>query len=136
MMREKAFFHSVAKKIAKPNLLILFNRWDCTDFEDKTKDLVKEQHLQRACGFLVHELHVAASLQDAANQIYFVSAKEVLNSQKIVNMERSESWNRFCAYIEACLDIAAQGARYGPLIDAGNLKGYPQNLALDVYFLD
>ena len=33
MMREKSFFHAVARKIAKPNILVLFNRWDCSDGE-------------------------------------------------------------------------------------------------------
>ena len=118
MMREKAFFHAVTKKIAKPNLLILFNRWDCTDFENEiTTDQVKHQHLNRVCQFLVYELNVAASLQDAANQVYFISAKEVSNAT--YHSERSESWNRFSEYIQACLEMAAQGARYGPLIDAG-----------------
>ena len=121
MMREKAFFHAVTKKIAKPNLLILFNRWDCTDFENEiTTDQVKHQHLNRVCQFLVYELNVAASLQDAANQVYFISAKEVSNAT--YHSERSESWNRFSEYIQACLEMAAQGARYGPLIDAGRYK--------------
>ena len=121
MMREKAFFHAVTKKIAKPNLLILFNRWDCTDFENESTiiDQVKNQHLNRVCEFLVYELNVAASLQDAANQTFFISAKEALNAT--YHSERSHSWNRFSDYIQACLEMAAQGAKYGPLVDAGRL---------------
>ena len=121
MMREKAFFHAVTKKIAKPNLLILFNRWDCTDFENESSiiDQVKNQHLNRVCEFLVYELNVAASLQDAANQTFFISAKEALNAT--YHSERSHSWNRFSDYIQACLEMAAQGAKYGPLVDAGRL---------------
>ena len=123
MMREKSFFHSVSRKIAKPNILILFNRWDCTDFEDEAKSsLVKEQHLKKACEFLVHELNVAANVNDASNQVYFVSAKEALENE--VENERSETWARFCNYIDACLEMAGKGAKFGPLIDAGRLVAH------------
>lgn len=112
MMREKAFFQAVASKIAKPNILILFNHWDCSDHEEN-KDQVKAQHLERACKFLAFELKVAASLEEASRQVYFVSAKKAIQGQ------RSRDWSLFCNYIEACLDIAGQGAKFGPLIDAG-----------------
>ena len=133
MMREKSFFHSVSRKIAKPNILILFNRWDCTDFEDEAKSsLVKEQHLKKACEFLVHELNVAANVNDASNQVYFVSAKEALENQ--VENERSETWSRFCTYIEACLEMAGKGAKFGPLIDAGRLVAHDlDNIQSHIY---
>ena len=50
MMREKAFFQNVAKKLAKPNILMLFNRWDCADLETNSLK-VQEQHLERAAHF-------------------------------------------------------------------------------------
>ena len=44
MMREKSFFHAVARKIAKPNILVLFNRWDCSDGEADIQSVKGESY--------------------------------------------------------------------------------------------
>ena len=33
MMREKQFFQSVAERVSNPNIVIIQNRWDCSEFE-------------------------------------------------------------------------------------------------------
>lgn len=124
MMREKDFFHKVAAKIAKPNILVLLNRWDCSDEVPLVQaEAVREQHLSRASEFLTYELKVAASLDEAKRQVFFISAKEALKNDDsngdTSKLLRIEEWQRFGHYIEACLDIAVQGAKYGPLLDAG-----------------
>ena len=35
MMREKSFFKKVAERVAKPNVLVLLNRWDLASEEEE-----------------------------------------------------------------------------------------------------
>ncbi len=137
MMREKAFFTRVAAKLAKPNILVLLNRWDCASQEEEYLiHAAHDQHVSRTCDFLVNELKVAANDQDAASQVFFVSAKEALDielekkqgagggnqtpkSRLPHAKERLEEWARFKNYIGVCMETAALGARFGPHIDAG-----------------
>ena len=123
MMREKAFFHAVSKKLAKPNILILFNRWDCSDNE-KDINKVKEQHLQRAAQFLAHELRVVQNEEEGKKLVFFISAKEML--EKSSHPDRIESWNQFCDFIEMCLNSTDQGCRYWPYVQSG------KQLAIDL----
>ena len=135
-MREKSFFHAVARKIAKPNILVLFNRWDCSDGEADIqsvkgesywepfvypledfiiKHLSKtitftEQHLERAAEFLANEIKVVQNIDEGKRLVFFVSAKEMLNNT--VNPERADSWSQFCDFIELCLNTTEQGCRY------------------------
>lgn len=77
---EKSFFHRVAKKLSKPNVFILNNRWDASAVESEHVDDVRQQHLTRFRQFLVNELEVATD-RDVKDRIFFVSSREVLESR-------------------------------------------------------
>uniref|UniRef100_A0A8C1X4G2 Mitofusin 1b n=1 Tax=Cyprinus carpio TaxID=7962 RepID=A0A8C1X4G2_CYPCA len=80
MNTEKHFFHKVNERLSKPNIFILNNRWDASAAEPEYMDDVRKQHTDRCVDFLVEELKVVDRAQ-APNRIFFVSAKEVLNSR-------------------------------------------------------
>ncbi|KAL1023312.1 hypothetical protein UPYG_G00039060 [Umbra pygmaea] len=80
MNTEKHFFHKVNEKLSKPNIFILNNRWDASANEPEYMKDVRKQHTDRCVKFLVEELKVVGREQ-APNRIFFVSAKEVLNSR-------------------------------------------------------
>ncbi|CAD6208327.1 GSCOCG00003333001-RA-CDS [Cotesia congregata] len=87
MVTEKNFFHKVSKKLSKPNIFILNNRWDASasepEFLDELANEQKEvraQHQERAVEFLARELKVY-SLKDADDRIFFISAKETLQAR-------------------------------------------------------
>ncbi|KAH0517086.1 Mitofusin-1 [Microtus ochrogaster] len=81
MNTEKHFFHKVNERLSKPNIFILNNRWDASASEPEYMEDVRRQHMDRCLHFLVEELKVVSPLE-ARNRIFFVSAKEVLNSRK------------------------------------------------------
>ncbi|KAM7338039.1 hypothetical protein ACRRTK_004158 [Alexandromys fortis] len=74
-------FALVNEQLSKPNIFILNNRWDASASEPEYMEDVRRQHMDRCLHFLVEELKVVSPLE-AWNRIFFVSAKEVLNSQK------------------------------------------------------
>ncbi|CAI4232706.1 unnamed protein product [Auanema sp. JU1783] len=76
---EKNFFYRVAKKLSKPNIFILNNRWDASASEDDVEE-VKKQHQNRFRQFLVNELEVCTE-KEVNNRIYFVSSREVLEAR-------------------------------------------------------
>ncbi|PWA20867.1 hypothetical protein CCH79_00007087, partial [Gambusia affinis] len=80
MNTEKHFFHKVNERLSKPNIFILNNRWDASANEPEYMEDVRKQHTDRCVNFLVEELKVVDRDQ-APNRIFFVSAKEVLNSR-------------------------------------------------------
>ncbi|XP_052424678.1 mitofusin-1b [Carassius gibelio] len=80
MNTEKHFFHKVNERLSKPNIFILNNRWDASAAEPEYMEDVRKQHTDRCVDFLVEELKVVDRAQ-APNRIFFVSAKEVLNSR-------------------------------------------------------
>ncbi|CAK6958092.1 mitofusin-1-like [Scomber scombrus] len=80
MNTEKHFFHKVNERLSKPNIFILNNRWDASANEPEYMEDVRKQHTDRCVNFLVDELKVVDRDQ-APNRIFFVSAKEVLNSR-------------------------------------------------------
>ncbi|XP_053490021.1 mitofusin-1b isoform X1 [Ictalurus furcatus] len=80
MNTEKHFFHKVNERLSKPNIFILNNRWDASASEPEYMEDVRKQHMDRCVNFLVEELRVV-DRQQAPNHIFFVSAKEVLNSR-------------------------------------------------------
>ncbi|KAK6478574.1 mitofusin-1-like [Huso huso] len=80
MNTEKHFFHKVNERLSKPNIFILNNRWDASASEPEYMEDVRKQHTDRCINFLVDELKVVEREQ-ALNRIFFVSAKEVLNSR-------------------------------------------------------
>lgn len=77
---EKSFFYRVAKKLSKPNVFILNNRWDASAAESEHVEDVRQQHLTRFRQFLVNELEVASD-RDVKDRIFFVSSREVLESR-------------------------------------------------------
>ncbi|KAJ1360376.1 mitofusin [Parelaphostrongylus tenuis] len=77
---EKSFFYRVAKKLSKPNVFILNNRWDASAAESEHVEDVRQQHLTRFRQFLVNELEVATE-RDVKDRIFFVSSREVLESR-------------------------------------------------------
>ncbi|KAF7272973.1 hypothetical protein GWI33_014287, partial [Rhynchophorus ferrugineus] len=80
MVTEKNFFHKVSKKLSKPNIFILNNRWDASATEPEFLDQVRRQHQERAVDFLVKELGVCSG-KEAEERIFFISAKEVLQAR-------------------------------------------------------
>lgn len=77
---EKKFFHRVSEKLSKPNIFILNNRWDSIADDPKSMDQVRDQHVKRAVEFLSDELQINTH-EDAKRRIFFVSARETLNSR-------------------------------------------------------
>uniref|UniRef100_A0AAY4BC99 Dynamin-type G domain-containing protein n=1 Tax=Denticeps clupeoides TaxID=299321 RepID=A0AAY4BC99_9TELE len=80
MNTEKHFFHKVNERLSKPNIFILNNRWDASAAEPEYMQDVRKQHTDRCVNFLAEELRVVDRDQ-ASDRIFFVSAKEVLNSR-------------------------------------------------------
>ncbi|XP_034035799.1 mitofusin-1-like isoform X2 [Thalassophryne amazonica] len=80
MNTEKQFFHKVNERLSKPNIFILNNRWDASANEPEYMEDVRKQHTDRCVNFLVEELKVV-DREHAPNHIFFISAKEVLNSR-------------------------------------------------------
>ncbi|XP_029004660.1 mitofusin-1b [Betta splendens] len=80
MNTEKHFFHKVNERLSKPNIFILNNRWDASANEPEYMQDVRKQHTDRCVNFLVEELKVV-NREQAPNHIFFISAKEVLNSR-------------------------------------------------------
>ncbi|XP_060934863.1 mitofusin-1-like [Limanda limanda] len=80
MNTEKHFFHKVNERLSKPNIFILNNRWDASANEPEYMEDVRKQHTDRCVNFLVEELKVV-DREQAPDRIFFVSAKEVLNSR-------------------------------------------------------
>ncbi|KAK7884372.1 hypothetical protein WMY93_027495 [Mugilogobius chulae] len=80
MQTEKSFFHKVNERLSSPNIFILNNRWDASASEPEYMEEVRRQHMERCTDFLVEELRVVERAQ-AADRIFFVSAKEVLQAR-------------------------------------------------------
>uniref|UniRef100_A0A7N6FG75 Dynamin-type G domain-containing protein n=1 Tax=Anabas testudineus TaxID=64144 RepID=A0A7N6FG75_ANATE len=80
MNTEKHFFHKVNERLSKPNIFILNNRWDASANEPEYMEDVRKQHTDRCVNFLVEELKVV-DREQAPHHIFFISAKEVLNSR-------------------------------------------------------
>lgn len=80
MQAEKNFFHKVSECFSKPNIFILHNRWDASAQEPEMMDEVREQHTERAEAFLTDELKIYTAAE-AKNRIFFISAREMLNTR-------------------------------------------------------
>ncbi|CAH3150204.1 unnamed protein product [Pocillopora meandrina] len=79
---EKSFFHKVNQRFSRPNIFILYNRWDASASEPDTMKLVKDQHLSRSISFLADELKCVDKGQ-VEDRVFFVSAKETLNTRML-----------------------------------------------------
>jgi len=122
-MAEKRFFARVAEKVSKPNLLALINRWDRTaEEEEYVIDAARSQHVEKMCEFLVNELGVAASTEEAERRVFFVSTKEALTGYDAEDSgqrerHRRREWQRFEASIANCAGKAADALRMTPHLD-------------------
>ncbi|KAJ7993490.1 hypothetical protein DPEC_G00272960 [Dallia pectoralis] len=156
MNTEKHFFHKVNEKLSKPNVFILNNRWDASANEPEYMDEVRKQHTDRCVNFLVEELKVVGREQ-APNHIFFVSAKEVLNSrmQRAQGMpeaggalaegfqERLDEFKNFERIFEECISQSAVKTKFEQhtirakqitatvkdIMDAINIKAADQRVA-------
>ncbi|EDS39490.1 conserved hypothetical protein [Culex quinquefasciatus] len=79
-LAEKSFFHEVSTRLSKPNIFVLNNRWDASASEPEFQESVKAQHQERCIDFLVKELKVA-TLKEAEERVFFVSARETLQAR-------------------------------------------------------
>lgn len=67
----------MSKRLSKPNIFILNNRWDASANEPESQESVKAQHQERCVDFLVKEIKVCTPKQ-AEERVFFVSARETL----------------------------------------------------------
>ncbi|KAG4069573.1 hypothetical protein HA402_006939 [Bradysia odoriphaga] len=79
-LAEKSFFHEVSKRLSKPNIFVLNNRWDASACEPEFQESVKAQHQERCVDFLVKELKVNTT-KEAEERVFFVSARETLQAR-------------------------------------------------------
>lgn len=79
-LAEKSFFHEVSTRLSKPNIFVLNNRWDASASEPEFQESVKAQHQERCIDFLTKELKVA-TLKEAEERVFFVSARETLQAR-------------------------------------------------------
>ncbi|CAJ0959622.1 unnamed protein product, partial [Mesorhabditis belari] len=119
---EKSFFYRVSKKLSKPNVFILNNRWDASAADDNVEQ-VRSQHLTRFKQFLVDELQVCSSLE-VQNRVFFVSSREVLDSrlkargliEKAYEMDgyqkRAYEFNQFERQFEQCISRSAIRSKF------------------------
>ncbi|CAD6199928.1 unnamed protein product [Caenorhabditis auriculariae] len=115
---EKNFFHRVSKKLSKPNVFVLNNRWDASAAEMENIDEVKKQHMVRFRQFLVDELEVCND-REVNDRIFFVSSREILESrlkarglaQKAYQMDghatRALEFANFERHFEQCISKSA-----------------------------
>jgi GTPase Era involved in 16S rRNA processing len=89
---EKNFFLRVSKKLSRPNVFILNNRWDASSTEsDEQIEQVRNQHMKRFMHFLVDELK-SCSPHECKDRVFFISAREVLEQRM---KERGELTNAY-----------------------------------------
>ncbi|MFT7818916.1 mitofusin-1-like [Arapaima gigas] len=126
MNTEKRFFHKVNERLSKPNVFILNNRWDASVLEPESSEEVRKQHVERCLSFLAEELGVADRRQ-AQRCVFFVSAKEALNSRMQRAQatpesggalaegfqERMEEFQSFERIFEECISHSAVKTKFG-----------------------
>jgi len=133
MMREKSFFREVSEKISEPNIVIVENRWDCTDFEDKDSvDLVKKQHIERCMEFLIKDLKVTTH-DEVMNRLFFTSGKDALNArikekqgynQRLssgLGQDRLDEFERFERMMKDSLTYTSINTKYGSHCKTGRM---------------
>ena len=78
---EKNFFLRVSKKLSRPNIFILCNRWDASALEsEESRAQIRGQHEQRFVHFLANELQVCTQAE-AQNRYFFISAREMQDNR-------------------------------------------------------
>lgn len=110
---EKSFFIRVSKKLSKPNVFILNNRWDASA-GDAQAEKVRKQHEKRFQEFL-EELNVCKKEEEAKKRIFFISAREVLEKRlRLPHAYQLDGWaireqnfNEFERNFEQCISRSA-----------------------------
>lgn len=72
--QEMTFLKRVSEKLSRPNVFVLYNRWDGSDMEEDAEG-VRGQHLDKAVNFLTNDLRLDVVGTD---RVFFISAKEML----------------------------------------------------------
>ncbi|KAE9552069.1 hypothetical protein FO519_004726 [Halicephalobus sp. NKZ332] len=116
---EKNFFLRVSKKLSRPNVFILNNRWDASSGEPENQiEQVRNQHMQRFVTFLVDELKSCTAVE-CKDRVFFVSAREVLENRlqargEIQNafkqeghQKRDKEFTNFETSFEKCISKSA-----------------------------
>ena len=121
MLREKAFFKSVAETVSGPNIMVVENRWDCSEFEEEdTIEAVRRQHLDRCTEFLCGELG-GLGVEFVKDRVFFTSSREILNWRlnKFIPQPshhfngRREEFDRFERMLKHHLTSTAVHTKYG-----------------------
>lgn len=120
---EKSFFYRVSRRLSKPNIFILNNRWDASAAEMEHVQQVREQHEMRFKQFLVDELKVCNEME-AKNRVFFISAREMLDArlkangviQKAYQMDghqfRAVEFNNFETQFEQVISKSAINTKF------------------------
>ena len=67
--------------------IFLHFRWDCASEEEEYLiHAAQDQHINRTCEFLITELKVLEDVDEAKKRIFFVSAREALNTKSAENV--------------------------------------------------
>ena len=121
MLREKAFFKAVAETVSSPNIMVVENRWDCSEFEEEdTIEAVRRQHLDRCTEFLCEELG-GLGVEFVEDRVFFTSSREILNwrMNKFIPQPshhfngRKEEFDRFERMLKHHLTSTALHTKYG-----------------------
>ena len=106
------FLKRVSEKLSRPNVFVLFNRWDGSDMEEDAES-VRAQHLAKASKFLCEDLHLDVN---GADRVFFVSAREMITarvknpgrpSQGEAEDRRAQDFVRFETNFAECLSESA-----------------------------
>ena len=121
MLREKSFFRCVAEAVSSPNILVVENRWDCSEFEEEdTVEAVRRQHLERCAAFLCEELG-SLGFEFVEDRVFFTSSREILNwrmnkflpQPSLHFHKRREEFDRFERMLRHHLTSTAIHTKYG-----------------------
>ena len=86
--REKEFLSDVVS--GRPNLFVLYNRWDASDEHDPTTvELIRTQHLDRVKEFISEEIN-CMSAEEVDERTFFVSALETMKERSEAASKRKE----------------------------------------------
>lgn len=132
--QEMTFLRRVSEKLSRPNVFVLFNRWDGSDLEDDAES-VREQHLAKAARFLKADLHLDVCGED---RVFFVSAKEMLTARVKMRAlppadseveRRSRDFVRFESNFAECISESAIRTKF----EAHVVRGRDIVLQLDTW---
>ncbi|XP_072013049.1 mitofusin-2-like [Amphiura filiformis] len=76
----REYFMSVAKKLSKPNIFFVYNKWDESAYTKKPErnQKVRQQHVKAAKDLLREGLNAEVEEEFDTKKIFFVSAREII----------------------------------------------------------